>query len=134
MPKKTATQITNELRDSILKEFLEWRKEMGDDAMMTKGNKFMFPCVDENGDDRFCEVTISIPKGTREGEGYDGYAEAEGYLADLEEKRILKEQRDKERDEKKAIQFAKAEQARAKKAEAKAKRDEKLAKAKGAET
>lgn len=133
MPIKTASQITNELRDSIIKEFLEYRLGLGDDARMTKGNKFMFPCTDEKGEERFCEVTISIPKGNRDGEGYDGYAEAEAYLADQEEKRILAEQRNKEREEKKAIQFAKAEKARAKKAEAMAKRKEKLEGAKGAE-
>lgn len=131
MPVKTASMLRNELRDNLLAEFIQWRISMGDDAMQTKGNRFMFPCVDEKGNDLFCEVTISIPTGSRDGEGYDGYAEAEGYKADLEDKRILKEQRDKERQAKQKVQFEKAEKARQKKAEAQAKREAKLAEAKG---
>ena len=60
--------------------------EMGEDALEVATNKIAFPIVDSEGNELSVLVTVSIPTGARGGEGYDCYAEAEGYAVEKAEK------------------------------------------------
>ena len=79
---------------------------------------FAIPCLDEEGNEKWILVKVSIPRGSRNGEGgydpYDGYSVAEDYQFDLadkaKKKRAAEEQKakkiaadEKKRAEKKAL-------------------------------
>ena len=88
------------------------------DVLRVSASELAVPCVDAEGNEKWVIVKISIPRGTRNGEGgydpYDGYAAAEDYQIEQGEKaekkaaaeakkqaKIAKDQ--KAREEKKAL-------------------------------
>ena len=88
------------------------------DVLRVSASELAIPCVDAEGNEKWVIVKISIPRGTRNGEGgydpYDGYAAAEDYQIEQGEKaekkaaaeakkqaKIAKDQ--KAREEKKAL-------------------------------
>lgn len=94
-----------------LKEFLE---NQGDEVLLVKSGTYSIPWVDdESGEEGYINITFSIPKGERGGDGYDAYDEAENYKFEQAEK-------------------ASAAAERKAKVEAKAKRDAELRAAKAA--
>lgn len=60
------------------------------DALPVSANEIAVPCLDAEGNEAWAVIKVSIPRGTRNGEGgytpYDGYAAAEDYQIDLQEK------------------------------------------------
>jgi len=60
------------------------------DALSVSASELAIPCLDEEGNEKFVLIKVSIPRGTRNGEGsydpYDGYAAAEDYTAEQESK------------------------------------------------
>ena len=81
----------------------------------TASNAFAFMFVNDNGDEGTVKITVSFPKGSRDGEPYDYDAEADEYAAKLERQAKQKE---------------KAEALKQKKIEADKKRRETMEKAK----
>ena len=81
----------------------------------TASNAFAFMFVNDNGDEGTVKITVSFPKGSRDGEPYDYDAEADEYAAKLERQAKQKE---------------KAEVLKQKKIEADRKRRETMEKAK----
>ena len=88
------------------------------DVLRVSASELAVPCVDAEGNEKWVIVKISIPRGTRNGEGgydpYDGYAAAEDYQieqADKAEKKAKAEEKkqakiaadEKKRAEKKAL-------------------------------
>ena len=74
--------VKNEVLDIIVKAL----EDTGYDVCgKTKENVIALPILmgDEEG---YATVTVSIPTGSRDGEAYDGYEEAENYKFQLEEK------------------------------------------------
>ena len=76
------------------------------EALLTASNKIAIPTINSLGTEIYVVLTISIPKGSRDGEAYDGYAEAENYRLETKQKqdeKIAKEaakQKKIERDKK----------------------------------
>lgn len=89
MTKKTAT---DNLRTATLVRVMDLLAKDGEDIRQTKAGTAMFPIIDELGDETFITITIQVPKGARDGDPYDGYAEAENFkveqLAKSEQKAI----------------------------------------------
>lgn len=60
------------------------------DVLPVSSSELAIPCLDEEGNEKFVLIKISIPRGTRNGEGgyepYDGYAAAQDYAQDCVEK------------------------------------------------
>lgn len=83
------------------------------DALRINSNKIAFPCLNANGDEMNIEITISVPRGSRDGEEYDVYALNKDFLFKVEQKKKLAE----ETKAKKAKKVAKDKKAREKKAE-----------------
>lgn len=124
---KTQKALNEELRAKITKVIFDFLQEQGEDVQMTASNKMMFPTIDEEQNDAFAEITVKIPTGSRDGEGYDGYEQAEEYKMKCEEQAKKKAEQDK----KKAEKIAKDKAQREAKAKAKAEREaQKLAEAK----
>jgi hypothetical protein len=93
--------------------------DSGEEVLRVKSNEIAIPCVDRDGEDSYVVVTIKVPSGSRDGDPYDGYGEAESYALSCKQK-AEKAAADAE---KKAKKIARDEAMRAKKAEQKAKRE-----------
>ena len=116
MTTKQAQELLRRTYLEIIREALEAR---GEEVLQTGSNVLAVPCVDENGDEQFCCFTIKVPTGSRDGDPYDGYGEAESYALSVKQK-AEKAAADAE---KKAKKIARDEAMRAKKAGQKAKRE-----------
>ncbi len=86
-------QITDALRatwTATLKSFIT--NNFDTDVCQTAAGTFMFPTVDEAGEDRWIKVSIIIPKDADEENGTDGYSLAKEYDLKVEaaEERRLK--------------------------------------------
>ena len=93
-----------------VKEFLE---NSQDDVLVVGSNEFAIPVVREDGEEDYVVLTFKMPTGSRDGDGYDGYAMAEDYAFKCEEKRKKAEAAAKAKEKK----IARDKAARAKKAE-----------------
>lgn len=85
------------------------------DALAVSASELAIPCLDAEGNEKWALIKVSIPRGTRNGEGgynpYDGYAVAEEYAATL----VGKAQKKADAEAKKQAKIAKDEQKRAEK-------------------
>lgn len=111
----------NSVRNSYISLVSELLTNHGDEVLVTGSQELAIPIVNSEGDEGYMVLTFKIPKGSRDGDPYDGHAEAESYALHVAEKAA----KAKEAAEKKAAKIAKDAKARAAKAEAKAKREEK---------
>lgn len=68
---------------SLVADFL---REQGEEVLVTGSNKIAIPVVDAQGNEEFLELTFKVPTGSRDGDPYDGYGEAESYALKLKEK------------------------------------------------
>jgi hypothetical protein len=113
-------KATNEaLRAKYVALITELLTNAGDEVLRTKSNEIAIPCVDKDGEDNWIVVSVKVPTGSRDGDPYDGYGEAESYAMSVAQKT----EKAKVAAEKKARKIAKDEAYRAKQAENKAKRE-----------
>lgn len=87
----TKAQLETKLRNfylDLVREMVSEKVET--DALSVSASELAVPCLDEEGNEKFVLIKVSIPRGTRNGQGgydpYDGYAVAEDYALDLQEK------------------------------------------------
>lgn len=117
---------SNKLKDTLRNDFLntisEYLEGKGEEVLRTASNKVAIPCVDTEGGEHFMVITFTIPSGTRDGEEYDGYDEAEAYKFSLAEKaekaRLAAEKKERKIAQDKAAREAKAAARAAKKEKA----------------
>ena len=112
----TKAQLETKLRNTYLDLVREMVSEKIDtDALTVSASELAIPCLDEEGNEKFVLIKVSIPRGTRNGEGgydpYDGYAIAEDYAQDC----VEKAQKKANAEAKKQAKIAKDEQKRAEK-------------------
>ena len=112
-------QLETALRNKFLSFISDTiSQEMETDVLVVSASELAIPCLDEENNEKFVLIKVSIPRGTRNGQGgydpYNGYAVAEDYAFDLEEKAAKKEaaeakkqakiaRDEKKREEKKAL-------------------------------
>lgn len=105
------TAIRNEILSKISSLL---SKDYDTDVLSVSASELTIPMLDAKGNETYALIKVSIPRGTRNGEGgytpYDGYKAAEDYKYELEEKAAKKAASE----EKKAI----AEKLKAQKREA----------------
>ena len=81
------TAIRNEMLTKVA-EVLS--KAYDTDVLPVSASEVAIPVLDKEGNEKFALIKISIPRGSRNGNGgynaYDGYAAAEDYKLDLEER------------------------------------------------
>ena len=87
----TKAQLETEIRNRFLSFIAQTiSQEMEIDALPVSASELAIPCLDDEGNEKWALVKVSIPRGTRNGAGgydpYDGYAVAEDYALDLKEK------------------------------------------------
>lgn len=87
----TKAQLETALRNTYLDMIRNMvATQVETDALTVSASELAIPCLDAEGNEKFVLIKVSIPRGTRNGEGgydpYDGYAVAEDYAIDLQEK------------------------------------------------
>ena len=114
---KTTKQLDEALRNKYLDLFIQFLTEQGEDVLRVKSNEIAIPTIDEERNDKFVKIVVSVPTGSRDdGEAYDGYGIAEQYA----EKVKADEENAKAEAEKKAKKIAKDKAKREALAKAKA--------------
>jgi len=83
--------LENGLRTDFLgkiKEMVESQYET--DVLPVSASEYAIPVLDAEGNEKFVVIKVSIPRGTRNGNGgydpYDGYSASEAYLLEQESK------------------------------------------------
>ena len=106
----TKAQLENALRNiylSLISQTIS--KEMETDALPVSASELAIPCLDDEGNEKFVLIKVSVPRGTRNGQGgydpYDGYDASEAYLLEQEskaqERAVKKAMKDAEKGKKK---------------------------------
>jgi hypothetical protein len=100
--------MTTMKREEILALLTEFFESRGEEVMRESGNAITFPSIDAGDNELFVKIAVSIPRGDRSGEAYDGYAAAQQFKEHNELVAAKREQRAKEN----AIKAAKAKEKR----------------------
>jgi len=105
-----------QLETAIRNMFLDFIREMvteklDTDALDVSASELAVPCLDKEGNEKWALIKVSIPRGTRNGQGgydpYDGYYIAEQYAEELRDKANYKAQKEAEKQAKIARDEAK---------------------------
>lgn len=115
MSKKT----NDALRADYVARLIEMMTGAGEEVLRTKSNEIAIPVVDADGEDNWVIFSVKVPTGSRDGDVYDGYGEAESYALNCKQK-AEKAAADAE---KKAKKIARDQAMREQKAAMKAKRE-----------
>lgn len=119
--KKTETILKEKLKEKYFKIISDLLAANGEEVLQTGKAEICFPTVDEEQNERFIKIKVSIPIGANYGkEPYDGYEEHDAFLFKQEQDKIKAEKEAKE----KAKKIERDKAYRAKKAEQEVKRKE----------
>ena len=94
----------NAIRARAIEAISAYFIEADEDVGMIASNTINFPVVADDGEEGWLEVTVKVPKGTKD-EEYDGYGRREEYCMSQEEKAEKTAKREAE----KAAKLAKVE-------------------------
>ena len=101
--------LETEIRNRFLADITAMITEKYDtDALPVSASEITVPCLDSEGNETFALIKVSIPRGTRNGNGYDpydGYAASKAYLVEIaskaQEKAVKKAMKEAEKGKKK---------------------------------
>lgn len=84
-------QLESKLRVDFMNRIVNMAlSELGTDALTVSASEIAIPVLDDEDNEKFILVKVSIPRGTRDGEGgyipYDGYEAHDAYVAEQESK------------------------------------------------
>lgn len=72
-------------RNRILAKITDFLVAEGEEVLVVATNEIAMP-ITEDGEEAFGTIKVSIPTGPKDGTGYDAYAKAEEYQAEVERK------------------------------------------------
>jgi len=81
-----ANKLDNKLREKYVGILTELLIGIDEEVLQYKSNEICIPCLDEEGNERFVQFVIKVPKGSRDGDEFDGYSMKEEYEIKLKEK------------------------------------------------
>lgn len=91
---KTSTELNRPKERKYWMKYLQKLiTEKGEECLEYKGNGLCIPAVDANGNEYYVALTVAIPTGGRDGEGFDGCAAAQDYKLHKEEVAFTAQQR-----------------------------------------
>ena len=105
--KKALREAIREEYMEAIKTFLEKEK---DEVLRVGSNEFAIPVVRGDGEEDYLVLTFKMPTGSRDGDGYDGYAMAQDYAFKCDEKRKKEEAKRIEKEKKMARDKKKREE------------------------
>lgn len=87
----TKAQLETAIRNDFLTAISDFISESREtDVLPVSASELAVPCLDAEGNEKWVLIKVSIPRGTRNGEGgydpYDGYTAAEDYKFTCEER------------------------------------------------
>lgn len=91
MAEMSKAALETALRNELLEKVADvLSKNYDTDVLSVSASELAIPLLDKEGNEKFALIKISIPRGSRNGNGgyiaYDGYAAAEDYKLDLEDR------------------------------------------------
>jgi hypothetical protein len=100
--------LDSKLREKWVECLCEILTKMDEEVIRYKSNEICIPCLDEDGNEKWVQFVIKVPKGSRDGDEFDGYAMREEFTMKQKEK----EEKAKADAEKKARKIERDKQAR----------------------
>lgn len=85
-------------RETVVFHIIESLKSFGYDVLKTGSNTYAVPIV-EDGEEGALEIVVKIPKGPRDGSGYDPYEAEAAYKFHEDEKRKKAEKKAKSKEQ-----------------------------------
>lgn len=108
LTKPTEASLKNSLREYYLDKIVKYFQDSTDEEILRTGSgEIALPCVDADGNERYVQIKVVIPNGSRDGDSFDGYALAEEYKLKQESKARSREKKEKEAQKRKAVAAAK---------------------------
>lgn len=114
-------QLNEGLKAKYLPTIVEAFENLDLEVLRVASNEVAIPVLNEENEEEWLVITVKVPTGTRDGDAYDGYSEAEFYKMKCAEKA----EKAKESAKKKAEKIAKDKAMREAKAKAKAEHESK---------
>lgn len=94
---KSRTQLRTAVKEKYFIILWDFLKE-SEEVLQVGSNEIAFPVVDEDGNEDFCVIKITIPTGANKGtEPYDGYSMAEDYAIKTKNKAEAKAEKEKKK-------------------------------------
>ena len=90
-------KLNDELRNRYLEVLKTFFNESGEEVLVTGTNEICLPCVDSEQNDKFIQIVVKVPTGSRDGDTFDGYS----LKKDNKKKKNLKTKKKKEDKKKK---------------------------------
>ena len=81
-----AKKLDDILRKKWVEILINTLSEMGEEVIQYKPNEICTPTLDDENNEKFIQFVVKVPKGSRDGEEFDGYAMKEEYEIKLKEK------------------------------------------------
>lgn len=94
------TKKLNGIRNEILADVFNYLSEKYGDTVIVGTNALALAVVGDDGEEGWVKGVFSIPTGTRDGEEYDGYAEADNFELEQRTKREKKEEAQRKKEAK----------------------------------
>ena len=79
-------KLDDALRKVWVEKVAEWLESLGEEAIQYKANEICIPTLDAESNERYVLFVVKIPKGSRDGDEFDGYSMREEYEIKLKEK------------------------------------------------
>lgn len=111
------TKKLNPVRNEIMDKVKDFLISEGYEVQVVASNSLALEVVGEDREEGWVKAVFSIPTGTRGGEDYDGYSEADNYAFEVEQKRLKAEEAQKKKEKKMAKDAEKRAKAKAEKEE-----------------
>lgn len=89
-------KVGEKSRETIVFHICESLKSFGFDVLQTGSNTYAIPIV-EDGEEGAIEIVVKIPKGPRDGSGYDPFEASQAYEFKCEESRKKKAKKAEEK-------------------------------------
>jgi hypothetical protein len=104
----TNKALNDALRNQYLELLIEFFEARDEEVLRTASNEICIPVVDSEGNEKFIQLPIKVPTGTRgSNEEFDGYAAAEDYKMKCEAKAMKAAEKAKKAEKDKAKREAK---------------------------
>ena len=78
--------LDSKLREVWMKTLSQMLTDAGEEVIQYKSNEICLPVVDEEGNEKWVQIVVKVPKGDRYGNEFDGYSMKEEYQLKLKEK------------------------------------------------
>lgn len=95
--RKTDKMVNDVARNGMVNALEQVLQANDTEVLKIASNKLAVPFRNELGNEFYFVFTVSVPKGSRDGEAYDGRAEAEDYAFKMNEKAKQKAKREAEK-------------------------------------